>query len=86
MKSLRPYDRGVLLDAIELHLAHAPSVETHKRKRLRNLTPPFEAVAPIWQLRIGAFRVFYDVNEEARRIDIRAIRKKPAHFTTEEIL
>ena len=48
--------------------------------------PPFEAILPIWQLRVGIFRVFYDVNEEERRVSIRAIRRKPAHLKTEEIL
>ena len=45
-----------------------------------------EAIPPIWQLRVGAFRVFYDVNEEERRVYVRAIRRKPAHLKTEEIL
>ena len=37
-------------------------------------------------LRIGEFRVFYDVNEAEARVMVRAIRHKPPHKTTEEIL
>lgn len=86
LHDLRAYDRRVLLDAIETQLVHMPNVQTRHRKLLHNLVPPFEAIPPIWQLRVGAFRVFYDVNEEERRVYIRAIRRKPAHRNTEEIL
>lgn len=86
LEGLRAYDRRVLLEAIKAQLTHAPHVETKQRKLLRNLVPPFEAIPPIWQLRVGAFRVFYDVNEEERRVSVRAIRRKPAHLKTEEIL
>ncbi len=85
-KRLRAYDRRIILEAIERQLRYAPHVETKTRKRLRNLAPPFEAIPPIWQLRVGAFRVFYDVNEEERRVAVRAVRRKPVHLNTEEIL
>ena len=86
LRVLRAYDRRILLDAIETQLAHAPTVAAKRRKLLRNLTPPFEAIPPIWQLRVGVFRVFYDVHAEARVVYVRAIRRKPAHQHTEEIL
>jgi mRNA-degrading endonuclease RelE of RelBE toxin-antitoxin system len=35
---------------------------------------------------VGVFRVFYDVNEEERRVYVRAIRRKPGRLKTEEIL
>jgi mRNA-degrading endonuclease RelE of RelBE toxin-antitoxin system len=86
LEDLRAYDRQIVLDAIERQLTHAPDVETKKRKLLHNLVPPFEAIPPIWQLRVGVFRVFYDVNKEERRVCIRAVRKKLQHLKTEEIL
>ena len=86
LEGLRAYDRRILLEAIETQLTHVPHVETKQRKLLRNFVPPFEAIPPIWQLRVGAFRVFYDVNEEERRVSVRAIRRKPTHLETEEIL
>ena len=86
MEGLRAYDCRILLEAIDTHLTHAPLVETKQRKLLRNLVPPFEAIPPIWQLRVGVFRVLYDVHEEERRVYVRAIRRKPAHLKTEEIL
>ncbi len=86
LKALRAYHRQMLIDAIETRLTHAPNVETKNRKLLRNLIPPFEAMTPIWQLRVGLFRIFYDIEEAEHRVSVRAIRKKPAHRKTEEIL
>ena len=86
LQGFRAYDRHMILDAIETQLTHQPNVETKKRKLLRNLVPPFEAIPPIWQLRIGEFRVFYDVDEDGHRAYVRAIRRKSARRATEEIL
>ena len=85
-KGLRAYDRRLLLDMIERQLPLTPNVATAQRKLLHNLVPPFEAVPPIWQLRVGRFRVFYDVSEEERQVYVRAVRRKPPHLKTEEIL
>lgn len=86
LERLRAYDRRILLEAIERHLTHAPHIETKKRKLLHHLVPPFEAIPPIWQLRVGIFRIFYDVNEGEHRVFVRAIRRKPRHLKTEDIL
>ncbi len=50
--------RAILLDAIEKQLTHQPTVATRHRKLLR--------VNPLadWELRVGEYRVFYDVDEE----------------------
>ncbi len=47
---------------------------------------PPDAVPPIWELRVGDWRVFYDVEEKAGKVFVRAVRHKPPHKTTEEIL
>lgn len=86
LRDLRAYDWRIVLDAIETQLSDAPTLETRKRKLLRNLSPPFDAVPPIWQLRVKQFRVFYDVDESWYRVHVRAVREKPAHTHTEEIL
>ena len=75
----------MILEGIEKMLMHEPSVETRNRKQLVSLVPPFEAVLPIWELRIRDYRVFYDVSEEERMVYVRA-RRKPAHRSTGEIL
>ena len=65
---IRIYDRKVLLDAIEARLSEKPNVETKTRKPLLGLIPPSEAVLPVWQLRVGDYRVFYDVSEQERKV------------------
>jgi len=42
-------------------------------------------VRPVWQLRVGEFRVFYDVDEEQEAVIVRAVRWKGRKIT-EEIL
>ena len=85
LKKIRVYDRNIILGAVEKQLAHTPNVETKKRKMLVCLVPPFESAPPLWELRVGEYRVFYDVDEGERKVYVRAARKKPPHKTTEEI-
>lgn len=58
LAELRTFDRRLLLDAMESQLTHQPTQATRNRKRLDGLTPNFEHVPPIWELRAGGFRVF----------------------------
>lgn len=86
LKRLSAYRRTILLEAIETQLAYEPTAPTKNRKLLVNLIPPWDAVPPIWELRVGEYRVFYDVSAEEQTVYIRAIRRKPTGSRTEEIL
>lgn len=86
LADLRAYERNNILTAIEKQLLYEPTRETRHRKMLVGLIPPWDHTPPIWQLSIGEYRVFYDVDEEATAVFVRAIRHKPPHKTTEEIL
>jgi len=86
LKKIRPYDRNLVLDAIAEQLRHEPDRETKNRKQVPCLIPTFEAIPPIWELRVGSYRVFYDVDREEKKVYVRAVRKKPPHRRTEEIL
>jgi mRNA-degrading endonuclease RelE of RelBE toxin-antitoxin system len=55
-------DRATLFDAFDRRLAYEPTVENRNRKRLRP-----NPLAP-WELRIGHLRVYFDVEEEPRRV------------------
>ena len=79
-------ERAEVARAILAELSHEPTKATKRRKLLEGLAPPFEAKPPIWQLRVGEMRVFYDVDEDEKKVFVRAIRRKPPHKTTEEIL
>lgn len=86
LKRLKAYDRSRILDAIEEQLPYQATVPSRHRKLLINLVPPWAAVPPIWELRVGAHRVFYDVAPEEGVVYVRAIRLKRAGKRTEDIL
>ena len=70
-----------MLEAIERNLRE-PS---RNRKELTGLVPPWEHVQPVWELRVGDHRVFYDAETEGRQVIVRAIRRK-GRWTTKEVL
>ncbi|HEU4342073.1 MAG TPA: type II toxin-antitoxin system RelE/ParE family toxin [Candidatus Binatia bacterium] len=86
LRSIRVYYRNQILDAIEEQLAHEPGTKTRSRKLLENLIPPWQTVAPIWELRVGEYRVFYDISSAESVVYVRAVRRKPRGTKTEDIL
>jgi len=48
---------------MEAHLSRNPEQGTRRKKMLVSLVPNFEARTPVWQLRVGDYRVFYDVDQ-----------------------
>jgi len=60
LKKLRVFDRTAIFDQIEEILSVNPTMASKSRiKRLREPAPTQ------YRLRVGEFRVFYDVEEEA---------------------
>jgi mRNA-degrading endonuclease RelE of RelBE toxin-antitoxin system len=45
----------------------------------------FEYEPPLWELRVGEFRVFYDGKADSRTVYVRAVKQKPSGKTTREI-
>ena len=86
LKRLRVGQHKRILDSIDKNLKYEPTRQTRNRKILVGLIPPWEYIEPVWELRVGEYRVFYDVDEEASAVMVRAIRHKPPDKTTEEIL
>ena len=86
LATIRVADRKRILDGIRRRLEHEPTRTTRHVKQLRKLSPPFEHVPPIWQLRIGDHRILYDVDAVGQVVFVRAVRRKPPHTTTEQIL
>jgi hypothetical protein len=79
-------DRAFVLDRIEAALVDQPTTMTRNRKLLVGIRPPWDQELPVWELRVGEYRVFYDAETGFRVVTIQAIRHKPPHLTTEEIL
>ena len=66
----RKHEQVLVVDAVTEKLTHQPGVETKHRKPMRG-----GAIA-CWELRVEAFRVFYNLDEENRAVKIIAIGKK----------
>jgi mRNA-degrading endonuclease RelE of RelBE toxin-antitoxin system len=86
LRKTRLYYRNQIFDAIEEQLTYEPDRATRNRKLLKNLNPPWQAVAPIWELRVNEYRVFYDVSPTEPVVSVRAVRKKSRGRKTEDIL
>lgn len=70
LKWFKKSAQSEILDEIEAQLRYEPAVETRNRKRLR----PNQTAE--WELRMGRFRVFYDVDKVVRIVAIEAVGLK----------
>ena len=70
LKLFRKYEQQSIVDQVDEQLLYEPALETRNRKKLRpNNVAEYE-------LRIGKFRVFYDVDEPVKIVKIEAIGYK----------
>ena len=70
LRSFRKNEQKQVLEAVKTQLLHEPASVTRNRKRLR----PNELAQ--WELRVGDFRVFYDVDEAEQIVSVRALGHK----------
>src|SRR4051794_37441118 len=85
LKVIPVFHRRQIAQAIDEQLCHQAAVPARNRKLLEGLRPAFECEPPIWELRVGSYRVFYDIDESSQTVYVRAVRDKPPAVTTEEI-
>lgn len=78
--------RRIFEKLIESKLAHEPQRTSKNCKILEPLVTGFIYDPPLWELRAGDWRIFYDVNVEEKTVVVRAVRKKPKGKRTEEIV
>ena len=65
MDRLRKYYATQVADGMEKHLQHEPiKISKTRIRRLRGISNPD------YRLRIGEYRAFYNVDEEARRVEV----------------
>jgi mRNA-degrading endonuclease RelE of RelBE toxin-antitoxin system len=86
LRVMNAFHRRRIVDSIVKQLSHEPSVETKRKKKIEELAPSWYHEEPLWQLSVGEHRVYYDVDEAAKCVTVRAIRHKPPHRTTERIV
>src|SRR5438477_10789890 len=70
LKLLKKAERRFIMTELETDLIREPNVETRNRKKLR----PNQLAE--WELRIGNFRIFYDVDQGNGLIKIHTIGYK----------
>jgi len=86
LQEIEAFYRRQIAEAIDQQLPHQPTTPTRNRKPLVVPVASFEFNPPLWELRIGNFRVFYDIDETDHTVHIRAVREKPPHASSEDIL
>ena len=70
LESLTKSEQTQALDGIDRELSQEPLRQT------RNKTPLRANDLANWELRIGAVRVFYDVDESAQRVFVKCVDRK----------
>ncbi len=70
LRYFRKFEQNIIIEAIQTQLTHEPTIETKNRFRR---SPPDIAE---WELRIGVFRVFYNVDELVRIVSVERIGEK----------
>jgi mRNA-degrading endonuclease RelE of RelBE toxin-antitoxin system len=78
LRGVSARDRSVLLDAVEDQLGRQPDVPTRHRKLLRG--NPLAA----WELRVGEYRVFYNLPDGDATVVVVAIGRKAHNRLTIE--
>lgn len=66
----KKHEQNVITDGIDQYLRHEPDFKTRRRKILR----PNPTAS--WELRIGDFRVLYDVDVQVQVVVIKRIGEK----------
>ncbi len=71
LAALRKTDQVAIIERCKTHLTNEPSLQSKSRiKKLRDDSfPPY-------RLRVGEFRVFYDVDEAANKVIIYGVLRK----------
>jgi mRNA-degrading endonuclease RelE of RelBE toxin-antitoxin system len=70
LRLLRKFEQKQVVAAIESQLENQATEETRNRKRLR----PNQLAE--WELRVGTFRVFYDVDSQGAVVKVVAVGRK----------
>lgn len=67
LKSFRKFEQQTIISGINTQLSYEPTIETRNRFRMR----PNDVAE--WELRIGKFRVFYNVEIDVQIVSIEVI-------------
>lgn len=74
LEYFRKSERQLILDQVDGQLTYEPNVETNNRKRLR----PNQVAE--WELRVGKYRVFYDVTTQVNTEVVKIVKVEAVGF------
>lgn len=86
LNSFKPFVRRQIRNAIDEQLPFEPEKVTRNRKMLAVEQADFDFTPPLWELRVADHRIFYDIDLGTQTVYVRAIRIKPPHSTTDQVL
>lgn len=70
LRHYKAFERKQIINDIQVQLTHEPRQETNSRKALRQ-----NPIAS-WELRIGKYRVFYEIDDEDRVVSVISVGHK----------
>jgi mRNA interferase RelE/StbE len=79
LRGMRTFDQRNVLNGIELHLLHQP--KTVSKSRIKLMLQPFWSQ---YRLRVGDFRIYYDVNDDERVVNVLRVLVKTTDQTPEK--
>jgi mRNA interferase RelE/StbE len=79
LRGMRTFDQRNVLTGIELHLLHQPKIVS--KSRIRLMLQPFWSQ---YRLRVGDFRIYYDVNDDERVVNVLRVLVKTTDQTPEK--
>jgi len=79
VRQMRKFDQRKVLEGIEIHLTHQPKFVS--KSRIKAMSQPFWSQ---YRLRVDEFRVYYDVNDDDRIVNVLRVLMKTTDQSLEE--
>ena len=80
LRGMRKFDQRKVLEGIEIHLAYQPKFVS--KSRIKAMSQPSWSE---YRLRVDEFRVYYDVNDNDRIVNVLRVLMKTTDQTPEEM-
>src|SRR6516165_12406119 len=85
LEAFRPFDQRKITAAIHDQLDDDADIPARNRKILHDVVPDFPFKPPLWELRVGEYRIFYDIDRDGAIVNVRAVRRKEKGKRTEDL-
>jgi mRNA-degrading endonuclease RelE of RelBE toxin-antitoxin system len=86
LADLKAFHRKKIANEIDKQLVHQADTPSKNRKLLQPEKPETEFDVPLWELRVGEYRVIYEVDRDQSMVHVRAVRHKPPEKRTKDIV